>query len=297
MGIHIQEKKRKYEHRPQRRSISWAQERKGGNYMYGLRASLIKEQERLRDIRKVAKERLEEAPEGTLRISKSREHVQFYHYMAEEPFGHGKYIHRSQEELVQKLAQKDYDAKLLRLVERRLKQIERILKDYQDDEIEQLYLKEHAARRARIEAVEPTWENQLEQWQQEKYEGKGFQENDLVIYSEKGERVRSKSEKILADFFYRNNIPYKYERPLPLKGYGIVYPDFTFLSPESRQEIYWEHEGKMDEPGYARAAVKKIQTYEENGIYVGERLILSFETDKTILNTNDIERKVKSYLS
>ena len=53
----------------------------------------------------------------------------------------------------------------------------------------------------------------------------------------------------------------------------------------------------MDEPGYARAAVKKIQTYEENGIYVGERLILSFETDKTILNTKDIERKVKRYLS
>ena len=265
--------------------------------MYGLKELLIKEQERLGCIRKVIRERLEEAPEGSLRMSKSREHVQFYHYMAEKPLSHGKYIHRSQEELVQKLAQKGYDEKVLRLVERRHKQIERILKDYQDDEIEQLYLKENEARRNMIAAVEVTWEEQLEQWQQEEYEGKGFQENDLVIYSEKGERVRSKSEKILADYFYRNNIPYKYEKPLRLKGYGTVYPDFTFLSKRSRQEIYWEHEGKMDEPGYARATVKKIQTYEENEIYVGERLILTFETDKTILNTKDIERKVKRYLS
>lgn len=52
----------------------------------------------------------------------------------------------------------------------------------------------------------------------------------------------------------------------------------------------------MDDPEYARAAIKKIQTYEDNGIYVGDRLILTFETETTILNTKDIERNVKRYL-
>ena len=61
--------------------------------------------------------------------------------------------------------------------------------------------------------------------------------------TEKGERVRSKSEKILADYFYRNNILYQYEKPLYLKGYGTIYTDFTFLSKKTRKEIYWEHEG------------------------------------------------------
>ena len=35
----------------------------------------------------------------------------------------------------------------------------------------------------------------------EKYKSKEFQENTPVILTEKGERVRSKSEKILADYF------------------------------------------------------------------------------------------------
>lgn len=28
----------------------------------------------------------------------------------------------------------------------------------------------------------------------------------------------------------------------------MVYPDFTFLSRRTGEEIYWEHEGMMDKP-------------------------------------------------
>lgn len=52
----------------------------------------------------------------------------------------------------------------------------------------------------------------------------------------------------------------------------------------------------MDDPVYAQNAIRKIQAYEENDIYPGERLILTFETDKTILNTRQIERLVRRYL-
>ena len=118
----------------------------------------------------------------------------------------------------------------------------------------------------------------------------------MVILSERGERVRSKSEKILADFFYRRNILYKYEKPLNLKGFGTVYPDFTFLSKKTGQEIYWEHEGMMDKPEYARSAVRKIESYQKNEIYTGDRLILTFETEQSVLNTGVIEGLVKRYL-
>lgn len=114
--------------------------------------------------------------------------------------------------------------------------------------------------------------------------------------AERGERVRSKSEKILADYFYRRGIPYKYEKPLYLKHFGTVYPDFTFLSKRTRKEIYWEHDGRMDDPVYAQSAVRKIQAYEENDIYPGEQLILTFETEKQVLNTREIERLVRRYL-
>lgn len=55
-----------------------------------------------------------------------------------------------------------------------------------------------------------------------------------------------------------------------------MYPDFTFLSKRTRKEIYWEHEGRMDDSEYAKTAIKKIKTYEDNGIYLGENLILTF---------------------
>ena len=55
-----------------------------------------------------------------------------------------------------------------------------------------------------------------------------------------------------------------------MKRFGIVYPDFTFLSPKTGEEIYWEHDGRMDDPEYARKAIKKIETYEKNGIFQGK---------------------------
>ena len=96
--------------------------------------------------------------------------------------------------------------------------------------------------------------------------------------------------------FFHKGIAYKYECPLYLNGIGFVHPDFTFLSKESGQEIYWEHDGRMDDPVYAHNAVKKIQAYEENGIYPGERLILTFETEKNVLDMRHVKKLAEKYL-
>ena len=129
----------------------------------------------------------------------------------------------------------------------------------------------HTQRQLLVTPIEPIWEKELVRWYDSEYHGKEFYEGTAEIVTEKGERVRSKSEKSLAEYFYRNNILYQYERPLYLKGYGTVYPDFTFLSKKTRKEIYWEHEGMMDKPEYAKSAVKKIESYQRNGIHLVER--------------------------
>ena len=98
-----------------------------------------------------------------------------------------------------------------------------IPQDYKEDEIEHIYLQEKIERQQLIQPVEPTWEQRLSQWKQKEYIGKEFSEEIPVILTEKGERVRSKSEKIMADYFYRNGIDYKYECQLFLKGMGTVY--------------------------------------------------------------------------
>lgn len=255
---------------------------------------LLAEQRRLENIVQQVNERLKNAPEGSLRLSKTQNYSQYYHCTEENK--RGSYISKENEELVQKLAQKSYDEKVLRCVEKRLSQIKKLTKDYKDNEIEEIYTKEHPVRQKLIEPVELIWEQKLENWKAKEYKGKEFQEGMPVILTERGERVRSKSEKILADYFYRRGIEYKYECPLYLKGMGVVYPDFTFLSPKSNREIYWEHHGKMDDSTYARKTVRKIQAYVNNDIFPGERLIATYETEQTLLSTKIIEKLVDKHL-
>ncbi len=261
--------------------------------MANFRKVLLKEQQRLEKIKKKAEEQLKNAPPGTLHISYSGKYVQYYHNIAGE---RRTYIPRKNEKLPFQLAQKAYDEKVLKLVKKRLTQIREILSDYEDTEIEKIYLSEIPERQRLIQPIEVTREERERSWMSKMYEQKEFAENAPFIWTEKGERVRSKSEKILADYFYHKKILYQYERPLYLKGFGTVHPDFTFLSRETGEEIYWEHDGRMDDPIYAQNAVKKIQAYEENGIYPGERLILTFETSKVVLNTQLIDGLVHKYL-
>ena len=262
--------------------------------MRELKKLLIKEKERLEEIVIRTKMQLNNTPKGTLRLSQSNSHVQFYHCTAENKLG--KYIAKGNEKLVQQLAQKSYDEKVLKVAEKRLNQINRFLKDYEDDEIEQVFLNEHIERQRLIQPAEQTWEQKLVEWKGKEYNGKGFQEGLPVIVTERGERVRSKTEKIMADYFYRNGIEYKYECPIYLNGMGMVYPDFTFLSKKIGKEIYWEHNGLVDDPSYARNMVRKIDAYENNGIFVGERLILTYESEQSILNTRKIEQMLERYL-
>ena len=259
-----------------------------------LKKLLLEEQFRLEKVIKETKASLENVPEGRLRLSKSHNHVQYY--CCTEVKKSGEYIPKENLELAKKLAQKTYDYKILQLAEKRISQISKLVKDYADDELEQIYLKEHLERQKLIKPIEPTWEQRIHEWKAKEYEGKDFQEGTPIILTEKGERVRSKSEKIMADYFYKKSIEYKYECPLYLKGIGTVYPDFTFLSRKTNEEIYWEHHGKCDDAQYARNMVRKINAYENNGIFTGERLILTYETEQTILNTNKIEQLVNRYI-
>lgn len=263
--------------------------------MVSLKEMLLYEQNRLEIILQKTSERLENAPEGSLRITKTRKWTQYYHQTSGKDKKR-KYISKSKQTFIRNLAQKSYDEKIFNLVAKRLSQIKKITKDYDDEEIEKIFLSEHSEKQKLIQPVELPWNEQLKQWISMEYNGKEFQEGTPVIMTERGERIRSKSEKILADYFYRNGILYKYECPLYLKYFGTIYPDFTFLSKKTKKEIYWEHNGKMDDPIYCQSAIRKLQAYEENGIYPGERLLLTFETNKIILDTKLVKRLVDRYL-
>ena len=252
---------------------------------------LFAEEARLKAILKTTKERLKNAPEGSLRLSSNKFGRMYYHQKEKK-----EYISKTNTDLIRALAQKSYDKKIVKQAEKELEQLEHFLDDYKE-ELNQIYNEEHPDRRKYIVPIEPTWEQCLEAWKSKEYTGLEFQEGTPLILSEKGERVRSKSEKIIADYLYHNGIEYKYECPIYLKGQGNVYPDFTLLSRKSGKEIYFEHFGMMDEPSYARKAIRKIQTYEENGIFIGDSLIVTFETSQTVIGTKELDRLMRKYVT
>ena len=114
------------------------------------------------------------------------------------------------------------------------------------------------------------------------------------ILTEQGEIVRSKSEKIIADKLSLTKIPYYYEVPICLNGFGFVRPDFTILNPYTLKEYYWEHLGMMSSPEYVDKALSKIELYTANGILPGRNLILSYESESHPVSTNYISTLIST---
>lgn len=107
--------------------------------------------------------------------------------------------------------------------------------------------------------------------------GNPYKHETLKYKTASGILVRSKSEKLIADFLYRKGIPFKYELPLEIEG-KILYPDFTIIKRKG-EIILWEHLGLTDNNNYFLNAINKIQQYRKAGFKVHKNLICTLEDD------------------
>ena len=204
---------------------------------------------------------LNESIEGTLRVTHNHGSVQFYHNKKKGDTK-GEYIKKKDENIAVRLAQQDYDRKFIQyLMNKRtmLKNLLGSIKEISDKKIDDMNIYNGLSvdRKKLVDSHIIDDITYKEEWIKDKDLGKGFTENDPEIINEKGERVRSKSEKLIADKLYMMDIPYRYECPITLYGIGKIYPDFTILKVESRKEVILEHFGMMDNPDYSDKAIKK----------------------------------------
>lgn len=121
-------------------------------------------------------------------------------------------------------------------------------------------------------------------------------ENTTEFLTDHGEQVRSKSELIIANMLAKENIPYRYEYPVQLKGMGVVYPDFTVLNVRLRKELIWEHMGMADDPDYVEKAIRKIAAYNMNGYFEGDQIIFTYETRNTPIHIRQIREIIHHFL-
>lgn len=118
--------------------------------------------------------------------------------------------------------------------------------------------------------------------------------DNRIFTTAHGEKVRSKSEVIIADTLLRMGIPYIYEKPYYYDGNKSFNPDFTVLNVKRRKEIYIEHFGKMGSAGYRADFFWKMKTFGQIGIVQGENLVMTFEDEDHPFDIayyiNDIKR-------
>ena len=172
--------------------------------------------------------------------------------------------------LIEHLAQKEYAKRIRNQAANDSRILGMCLERYQPEAYERIYENLLEAKRELVTPYVMTDEMYAVEWKKQKeMTNMDKRTKDLYLLSEedsiiteRGERVRSKSEKIIADKLYMMGIPYVYECPIYLKEYGFVYPDFCVLNKRTRKDFFYEHLGMMDNKEYCEKAIKKIECYE-----------------------------------
>ena len=257
-----------------------------------IRLYLEKELQKLTILKKKVKYSLKNAPEGALIVSKSNGVLQFF-YKKEKSEKKGQYINKKNQNLIAALSQKEYDMNFLKELEKQEKRVTRALNLIPDHELEAVYEKLTDAKKVYVKPYVLNDEEYVKAWLSVPYEGKQYKGDFPKFETERGEMVRSKSEKIIADKMYRMGIPYRYEYPLHTKEWGIIYPDFTILKVSTREEAIFEHFGRMDDSEYSNKNLRKIQILARNGYVFGENFLATFESSDVPLDVQMVEKNLE----
>lgn len=199
---------------------------------------------------------LAEAPAGRLRCSTKDGVVQYYQVTSADDPA-GKYISAGNVDLRKALAQKTYDKTVLRNAKEELKLVQKLEKLRKQYRPESIFDEINPIRKELITPILLTDEQFVKQWL---------------------------------------GIPYRYEQPLYLMGWGWIYPDFRVLNVRLRKEMIWEHFGKMDDEEYSRKNLRKLDYYQRNGWFPGENFIMTMETKAKPISNLEIERIARHYL-
>ena len=234
---------------------------------------------------------LKYVPPGTLRICTSRNYLQYYQ---SDDKNNRTYISKDNWDLIRKLAQKDYDSEVLKLAIKEKELLEQLLKKYPKASMEEHYETLQPHRRELIKPVWVTNEEFIANWEATPYEQKKRPESEYHFITNRGEWVRSKSEKMIADRFFQMGTPYRYEAKLVLEDGTVIHPDFTLLNMQRRCEVYLEHFGRMDDPGYANKSTRRMRLYRRNKIVLGTDLYISMETSIVPIDMEAIDNIIDS---
>ncbi len=239
--------------------------------------------------------------EGTLYAYRHRGKDEIQYYISGMPTvprysRSRKYAIKSDRHIVKELAAREYHDTVVDSLQEEFDQLDQLEKFYLSGGGMDAYRGFNYLKRSIVQPYFESDELYRERWENAEFQHKILKETESSLVTDRGERVRSKSEILIANMLYRMNIPYRYECALVLSDQYIFYPDFTILDIMKRREVYFEHFGMMDDPKYATDAIKRINIYEKNGIVLGDNLFVDFETRENPLNIKNVEKMLKQFV-
>ena len=243
------------------------------------------------DIIRQIEHKMKGFPDGRINIKKRNNKMYFYRAGGDE---REKLLTSADKQLISDLVQKNYLQKVLKASKEEADALKKLQKRYPDLVAEEIYDHLSTDRKKLAKRIGLADDQYVRKWENKTYDPKPFKDGYPVYLTMKGERVRSKSEVIIADRLYANGIPYKYECPLII-GNEVIHPDFSILRVSDRKVVYLEHCGKADDPEYQEDMVPRINKYILAGIYEGEKLFLTFEADGTPLDVRVLDSMINRH--
>lgn len=244
---------------------------------------------------------LENAPEGTLSAidNKGKYCVRYparKNDSANKPLK--KYLKKSEKDLKKMLALKLYYKRLYNSLNNEKKALKYVIKNYKPEEKYAAYSKLPAAIKNMIPPIYEPVEEKIRRWQNERYEEKTTFREGKVYESARGEKMRSKSEVIIANYLDRcPELDYRYEKPLVIPGMDRpIFPDFTIINKKTGKIYYWEHFGMMSDEKYAEEFIRKYGMYQSVGIRPGIDLMMTFESEGKGIDMGIIRKQIRYIL-
>lgn len=283
--------------------------------MNNFRKSIQEQEQLLLKAKQCITQSIGHFPKGKLKLAKQKD-VYKYYYSSEEKKKRGRqstnntssnsksptvwtYLPKSERAFAASVAQKDYYQKLLPKIEKTLDLLRQLKFIYETDSLENVYESLCQGRKDLVTPLFPSAHRIIDKWKNKKYEPGRFEEGNAGFLTLKGERVRSKSEKMIADELYIQEIFYLYEYPLTLKVNGkdvIFRPDFIVFNKRTGQKYILEHLGMMNDNDYYNNSLRKLDVFEQNNILIGRDLLIFHESKKCPLNVQVIRQYIQEYL-
>ena len=233
---------------------------------------------------------IKEAPGGTLKIRNRKNGTSYYSVTNKSEI----YLPQKNVELIQNLAQKSYDKRILRAAQTELLALEKLSNYYSSNPaVEEWYGKLSPARQSLVHPVVLTDKQYIAKWKKE-HPPRSSGKPETVYETIKGDTVRSRAEILIADRLFTRNVIYQHETPLILNGVEY-HPDFCVLNLRKRKTLYWEHLGMMDELDYLEDNIFKLNRYAKHNIIIGKNLIITFETATQPFNTAQIDQMIQAF--